>query len=101
MTSVVLPLRVPTAVACPPLPNTGKLAVRLAALVTHVAQAIVPLVVIVPPVIGEVVAMLVTVPVPVPQVGQLSVTLPPKLTALPPLSGLLVFIVMEELASAA
>jgi len=38
--------------------------VRDAALVTHVAQAIVPVDVIVPPVIGEVVAMLVTVPLP-------------------------------------
>ncbi len=37
-------------------------AVKAAALVTQVAQAIVPVVVMAPPVMGEVVAILVTVP---------------------------------------
>jgi hypothetical protein len=41
---------------------TGRLFVKAAALVTHVAQAIVPVVVIVPPVMGEVVAIDVTLP---------------------------------------
>src|SRR5262245_32875953 len=36
---VVLPDRVPTAVACPPWPMTGKLLVSAAALVVHVGQA--------------------------------------------------------------
>jgi hypothetical protein len=50
--------------ACNPAPVMIYVLVRDAALVTHVAQAIVPVKVIVPPVIGEVVAMLVTVPLP-------------------------------------
>ena len=51
--------------ACDPAPVIRAVLVSDAALVTQVAQAIVPLVVKVPPVIGEVVATLVTVPVPV------------------------------------
>jgi hypothetical protein len=50
--------------ACEPAPVTMAVDTRDAALVTQVAQAIVPVVVIGPPVIGDVVAMLVTVPVP-------------------------------------
>jgi hypothetical protein len=52
-----------TAEACEPAPIISEFAVNAAALVTHVAQAMVPVDVIVPPVIGLVVAMLVTVPV--------------------------------------
>jgi len=51
---------------CEPAPVIRAVEVSEAALVTQVAQAIVPVVVIVPPVMGEVVAMLVTVPVPPP-----------------------------------
>jgi len=46
---------------CPSPPITPPVAVELGP-VTHVGQAIVPVVVMVPPVIGPVVAMLVTVP---------------------------------------
>ena len=48
-------------VACDPPPITTALLLRLPALVTQVAQAIVPPLVMVPPVIGLVVAMLDTV----------------------------------------
>src|ERR1035438_8854238 len=50
-------------VACNPPPRTTALLVSAAALVTQVAQAMVPVVVNVPPVIGAVVATLVNVPV--------------------------------------
>ena len=53
-------------VPCDPAPVTMAVDVKLAAEVTHVAQAMVPVLVIVPPVIGLVVAMLVTVPLPPP-----------------------------------
>ena len=49
---------------CNPAPVTKAVDVKLAADVTQVAQAIVPVLVIVPPVIGDVVATLVTVPLP-------------------------------------
>ena len=53
-----------TAVACNPPPTTKRLAVSAAALVTQVAQAIVPVVVIGPPVSGELVATELTEPEP-------------------------------------
>jgi len=52
--------------ACDPAPVINAPLVRLAALVTHVGQAIVPVVVTGPPVMGPVVAMFVTVPDPLP-----------------------------------
>jgi len=67
--SVVLPERVPTAVAWPPAPITRRFAVSAEAFVVQVAHAIVPVVVMVPPVIGEVVATDVTVPEPPPPGG--------------------------------
>lgn len=49
---------------CEPAPVIIAVDVKDEALVTHVAQAIVPVVVIVPPVIGDVVAIEVTLPEP-------------------------------------
>ena len=63
-TVVVVPNDPSTAVACNPPPTTKRLAVSAAALVTQVAQAIVPVVVIGPPVSGAVVDMELTEPEP-------------------------------------
>jgi len=63
-TVVVVPRDATTESPCPPAPNAILLAVKLAAEVTHVAHAIVPVVVIGPPVIGEVVEIELTEPEP-------------------------------------